>query len=251
MTSPQPLRLRDSNVNRMVAHAALTAMSFQCAGVTEEALAKGFYPARLAVPMERHRAHLSALQRELHALLMLPYAKRWQPGTWARIQYLERAIADMPMTIVDEDVAVNLVPDVAARHAEDNWLAGSGYSVVGPYMFLVSAVSWTGVSNSDTMASHGGWTEAGATNAPTYTGTRKTMAWSAASSRTKSLSAALNFSFTGAGTVKGCGMALGAGAVNTIDNTSGTLGSVGQFTGGDKVIGASGDALAVSYSIAL
>lgn len=65
--------------------------------------------------------------------------------------------------------------------------------------------------------------EAGNANAPTYSGTRKTCEWNAASGGSKALSAALSFAFTGSGTVKGAFLVFGTGALNTIDNTAGTL----------------------------
>jgi hypothetical protein len=117
-------------------------------------------------------------------------------------------------------------------------------------MGLISSVSYTAIAAGDTMASHTGWTEAGATNAPTYTAPRKTAAWSAASAGSKAMSAALSFAITSAGTVKGCFLVYGTGAVSTIDNTSGTLYSAGLFTGGDKVV-ANLDTLNISYTASL
>ena len=149
------------------------------------------------------------------------------------------------------DTIENVVTTVGKNLALDTFLAGSGYTVVGPYIGLISSVSYTtGPAAGDTMASHGGWTEAGATNAPTYTAPRKTAAWNAASAGSKALSAALSFAITGTGTVKGAFLVYGSGAVSTIDNTAGTLLSAGLFTGGDKAV-ANTDTLNVSYSLAL
>jgi len=149
-----------------------------------------------------------------------------------------------------EDTADNVVTTVGKNLALDTYLAGSGYTVTGPFMGLISSVSFTAVAAADTMASHGGWTEAGVTNAPTYTAPRKTAAWSAASAGSKALSAALSFAITGSGTIKGCFLAYGTGAVSTIDNTAGTLYSAGLFTGGDKVV-VNTDTVNVSYSTSL
>ena len=150
-----------------------------------------------------------------------------------------------------KDTIENVVTYVGKNLALDTYLAGSGYTVVGPFMGLISSVSYgAGPVIGDTMASHSGWTEAGATNAPTYTAPRKTCAWSAAASGSKSLSAALAFVFTGAGTVKGCFLVYGTGALSTIDNTAGTLYSAGLFTGGDKAV-VSTDTLNVSYTASL
>jgi hypothetical protein len=98
------------------------------------------------------------------------------------------------------------------------------------------------------MGSHGGWTEAGLANAPTYTAPRKTAAWSTASAGSKSLSAAASYAITSAGTVKGAFLVFGSGALSTIDNTGGTLYSAGTFSGGDKVVG-NGDTLSYSASL--
>jgi len=106
------------------------------------------------------------------------------------------------------------------------------------------------VAAADTMASHTGWLEAGGANAPTYTGNRKTAAWSAATAGAKALSAALAFAVTGTGTVKGAFVCYGTGAVATKDDTNGILWSAGTFSGGDKAV-VNGDTLNVSYSTSL
>lgn len=146
------------------------------------------------------------------------------------------------------DTFPNAVVTFGKNLTLDTVLAGSGYTVTGPYMGLIGATPT--VAATDTMASHSGWNEVGGANAPTYSGTRKTCAWSAASGGTKSLSSPLSFSMTGAGTVGGCFITLGSGALNTLDSTAGTLLSAGAFTGGNKDV-ASGDTLNVSYSLSL
>jgi len=148
-----------------------------------------------------------------------------------------------------KDTIKNLVTDVGKNYALDGFLQ-TAVTIVGPFMGLISSVGWSAVAAGNTMGSHAGWTEAGGANAPTYSGTRKTCAWSAASGGTKALSAALSFTFTGAGTVKGCFIVLSTGAVNTIDSTAGTLYSCGLFTGGDKTV-VSTDVLNVSYTASL
>lgn len=148
------------------------------------------------------------------------------------------------------DTAENVVTTVGKNLALDTYLAGAAYTVVGPFMGLISSTSFTAVAAADTMASHAGWLEAGNANAPTYTSPRKTAAWSAASAGSKALSSALVFAISGSGTVKGCFLVYGSGALSTIDNTAGTLYSAGLFTGGDKVV-ANGDTLNVSYSTSL
>ncbi|MBA7696190.1 hypothetical protein ES703_104833 [subsurface metagenome] len=149
------------------------------------------------------------------------------------------------------DTIENVVCTIGKNVALDTYLAGSGYTVTGPFMGLISSVDYgAGPVAADTMASHDGWKEAGATNAPTYTAPRKTCAWDAAAAGSKALSAALSFVFTGAGTVKGCFLVYFTGAVNTIDNTNGTLYSAGLFTGGDKTV-ADTDTLNITYTASL
>ena len=149
-----------------------------------------------------------------------------------------------------EDTFDNVVTTVGKNLAFNTFLNGSAYTVTGPYMGLISNTSFSAVSVNDTMTSHAGWLEAGNANAPTYSGTRNTCAWAAASGGAIALSASLTFTFTGAGTVTGAFIVYGAGAVNTIDNTSGTLWSAGQFTGGNKTV-ASTDQLVVSYTVSM
>jgi len=148
------------------------------------------------------------------------------------------------------DTIENVVTTVGKNLALDTYLAGAAYTVTGPFMGLISSVSFSAVAAADTMASHAGWLEAGNANAPTYTAPRKTCAWSAAAAGAKALSAALSFAITGTGTIKGAFIVYGTGAVNTIDNTAGTLYSAGLFSGGDKVV-SNGDTVNVSYSTSL
>lgn len=140
------------------------------------------------------------------------------------------------------DVFANTVVTVGKNSMLDNFLAGSAFTQTGPYMGLIGSSGYSAISAADTMASHGGWTEA-----TSYSGSRKTCAWSAASAGSKALSSALSFSVTGTDTYKGCFTVLGSGASATVSNTSGTLFSAGLFTGGDRSV-LNGDTVNVSYS---
>jgi hypothetical protein len=150
--------------------------------------------------------------------------------------------------VYHEEKFDNLLTTLGKNFLEDEALAGSSYTVVGPFMGLISSTSFSAVSASDTMASHAGWLEAGTTNAPTYAA-RLNVAWSAASGGTKSLSSALTFTFTGAGTVQGAFIAIGTGAVSTNLSTAGTLFSAGALGTAQPVI--SGNTLAMSYSVTI
>ena len=146
------------------------------------------------------------------------------------------------------DTIENHVCTIGMNLMLDTLLDGSAYTTVGPFMGLISDQSWSTTAVGDTMTSHAGWLEAGPTNAPDSDADRKTCVWNAASGGAIDLSAALSFTFIEAGTVKGCFIVTGTGAVNTHDSTAGTLFSAGVFTGGDKVV-ASTDVLNVSYTV--
>jgi hypothetical protein len=115
---------------------------------------------------------------------------------------------------------------------------------------VVMGLKGTGMAAvTDTQALHTGWLEVGLANAPTYSGNRKTPAFSSATSANPSVlltSAAAVFSITGTGTVAGAFINIGGSA--TIDNTSGILFSAGDFSGGSKTV-ASGDTINVTYSL--
>ncbi len=158
---------------------------------------------------------------------------------------LEAEMASFDREPVWEDTFDNSVMIPGKNDALDKYFAGSSYTAAF-YMGVISSVSYSAISTADTMASHAGWTEAGATNAPTYSqGARPTCAWSAASAGSKALSASLTFTIGSSGTLKGAFIT----TVSTKDGTTGTLFSAGLFSAGDKTVAAT-DSLAVSYSIA-
>lgn len=148
-----------------------------------------------------------------------------------------------------EDEFDNIVTTVGKNLALDTFLASSAYTVVGPYMGLINGSASSAVVG-DTMASHAAWLEVGLANAPTYSGSRKTVSWSAAAAGSKATSAAASYAITSSGTVGGCFLVFGSGALATIDNTAGTLYSAGAFTGGSKTV-SNGDTLNVTYTASL
>jgi hypothetical protein len=134
----------------------------------------------------------------------------------------------------------NLVTTVGKNLTMDTILGNSAAGAV------VMGLKGTGTADvADTQASHATWDEVGGTNAPTYTGTRKTPTFGAASGGVKTTSSAVVFAMTGSGTVAGCFINIGGSA--TKDDTTGTLFSAGDFTAGNKVV-TSGDTLSVTYA---
>jgi hypothetical protein len=129
---------------------------------------------------------------------------------------------------------------------------GTGLTITTVTGGTVTTTSGTRLS--DTMASHANWTEAGTTNAPTWStpasGARSAMSWSAASGGSKATSSAVSFTMSGAGTIQGAFIVLGSGAVTTNLSTAGTLFSAGAFSGGSQVV-SSGNVVTVSYSASI
>ena len=138
------------------------------------------------------------------------------------------------------DVIGNLVTTVGKNSTMDTML---GNVAVGAVVMGLKGTGTAVVAN--TQASHASWLEVGLANAPTYSGSRKTPVFSAASAGVKSTSTPVVFTMTGSGTIAGCFINLGGLA--TIDNTTGVLFSAGDFTAGSKPV-TSGDTLSVSYS---
>lgn len=163
---------------------------------------------------------------------------------------IQRPDANGVLRTISVDKFPNTVVTVGKNLMLDSALAGSAYTVTGPFVGLISSTSFTAISAADTMTSHAGWLEAGGANAPTYSGSRPTASWSAASAGAKALASAAVFNITGTGTIKGAFMTYGSGAVATVGNTGGTLFSAGLFTGGDRAV-ISGDVVNVSYSVSL
>ena len=142
------------------------------------------------------------------------------------------------------DVIENLTTNVGRASLNDAYLGNTAAGAV------VMGLKGTGTAAyADTQASHAGWLEVGGTNAPTYSGTRKTPAFSASTSANpavKSTSAAVVFSMTGSGTVAGA--FINVGGSSTIDSTTGVLFSAGDFTAGSKTV-TSGDTINVQYTL--
>jgi hypothetical protein len=136
----------------------------------------------------------------------------------------------------------NLVVTTGRDSMLDEFLAGSSYTAAF-YCSLVDGASTPTFAAGDTMASHAGWTE----NTSYTEATRPAPSWSASSGGTKSFSAAVTFTYTGAATIAGAFLTTNS----TKGGTTGTLYSAGAFTGGSQSITSSGGTLSVSYSTTL
>jgi hypothetical protein len=134
----------------------------------------------------------------------------------------------------------NLVTTVGKNDLLDKYLAGSAYT---PTLFVGLKGTGTAVVG-DTQASHAGWAELGAANAPAYSGTRKTPTFGAAAAGSKATTAVGSFTFTSSGTV--AGIFLNNGGTSAIDNTTGILYSAGDFGVAQPVI--STNVLTVTYT---
>mgnify|MGYP003346686129 FL=1 len=142
------------------------------------------------------------------------------------------------------DTIENLTTNVGRASMNDAYLGNTAAGAI------VMGLKGTGTAAyADTQSSHGTWNEVGGTNAPTYSGTRKTPTFSSsttANPAVKTTSAAVVFSMTGSGTVAGA--FINVGGSSTIDNTTGTLFSAGDFTAGSKTV-TSGDTINVTYTL--
>jgi hypothetical protein len=142
------------------------------------------------------------------------------------------------------DTFKNLTTNVGRANLMNSYFGNTGGGAI------VMGLKGTGTAAyADTQASHATWLEVGNANAPTYSGTRKTPVFSAATSANPSVlatSSAVTFSMTSSGTVAGA--FINVGGTSAIDNTTGVLFSAGDFTAGSKVV-ASGDTINVSYTL--
>jgi hypothetical protein len=138
----------------------------------------------------------------------------------------------------------NLTTNVGRQNMLNSYFGNVGGGAIVMGLMGTGSPAYT-----DTQASHAGWLEVGGVNAPAYSGTRKTPAFSAATSANPSVlttSAAVVFSMTSGGTVAGAFINIGGAAAQ--DNTTGTLFSAGDFTGGNKTV-SSGDTINVTYTL--
>jgi hypothetical protein len=147
----------------------------------------------------------------------------------------------------------NLVNAVGKELMLDTLLKGTSYTVVGPFLGLISGASPTFGTGSDTNTSHPGWTEfvnytvGGSAVRGTAVFASATSTGSTPSNVTTSAASPITYTITGGGgTVGGCFLVTGAGASSAQSNTGGVLYSAGAFT--TAKITTAGDTVAVTYS---
>jgi hypothetical protein len=151
-----------------------------------------------------------------------------------------------------EEEFPNLVNAVGKQLMLDTLLSGSGYTTVGPFLGLISGSTPTFLA-ADTMASHAGWTEfinytvGGSPVRGTAVFASATSSGLSPANITSKTATAITYTITGGGgTVGGCFLVTGAGAVSTQNDTSGTLYSAGAFA--TAKITTAGDTVSVTYS---
>ena len=152
-----------------------------------------------------------------------------------------------------EEEVPNLVVAIGKQLMLDTLLKGSSYSVVGPYLGLTK-VSLTPAAT-DTMttlvttnaAEFTNYTVGGSAVRGTAVFGSSTSSGSTPSNVTTSTASAITYTITGAGgTVYGCFLVTGSGAVSTQSSTAGTLYSEGNFSVAKAVT--AGDTVSVTYS---
>jgi hypothetical protein len=152
-----------------------------------------------------------------------------------------------------EEEFPNLVVAVGKQLMLDTLLRGSAYTVVGPFLGLTK-VSLTPAAT-DTMttlvttnaAEFINYTVGGSAVRGTAVFASSTSTGATPSNVTSSTATGITYTITGAGgTVYGCFLVLGTGAVNTQSNTGGTLYSEGNFSVAKTTT--AGDTVTVTYS---
>lgn len=151
-----------------------------------------------------------------------------------------------------EEEFPNLVVAVGKQLMLDTLLSGTSYTTVGPFLGLISGASPT-FAAADTMTSHSGWTEftaytvGGSAVRGTASFTSATSSGTTPSNVTTKTASAITYTITGGGgTVGGCFLVTGSGAVNTQSSTAGTLYSAGAFS--TAKVTTAGDTVSVTYS---
>jgi hypothetical protein len=146
----------------------------------------------------------------------------------------------------------NLVVAAGKQLMLDTLLKASSYAVTGPYLGLTNASLTPAATDTMTTLVGGGkeftnYTTTGGAVRGTASFASSTSTGSTPSNVTSSTASAITYTITGAGgTVYGCFLVLGTGAVNTQSSTAGTLYSEGNFSTAKTTT--AGDTVSVTYS---
>lgn len=152
-----------------------------------------------------------------------------------------------------EEEIPNLVVAVGKQLMLDTFLRTSGtYTTVGPFLGLTNATLTPAATDTMTTLVGGGkefinYTVGGSPVRGTAVFAASTSTGSTPSNVTTSAAAAITYTITGAGgTVYGCFLVTGSGAVSTQSSTAGTLYSEGNFS--VAKVTTAGDTVSVTYS---
>jgi len=151
-----------------------------------------------------------------------------------------------------EEKFPNLVVAVGKQLMLDTLLKGSSYSVVGPFLGLTNATLTPAATDTMTTLVGGGkeftnYTVGGSAVRGTAVFASATSSGTTPTNVTTSTAAAITYTITGAGgTVYGCFLVTGTGAVSTQSSTAGTLYSEGNFA--TAKVTTAGDTVSVTYS---
>lgn len=227
------------------------------ASIAEQLHAEGVYTAVCTGPIEARREEFCALRDEI----LERERDLLETASWGRKHLgLFTAMTDREAAeqlIRESRVLAQKRAQLAAIPTEEKWrdVAHNVVTTVGKNLICEGALSNTAQGTvamglksagtavaADTMASHASWTEI------TNFAARLAPSFSAASGGSKATSATVNFAFTSGSSVTVAGCFLVVAGSTTIGNTTGTLLSAGDFSGGNK-IASSGDTVQVTYSL--
>lgn len=249
----------NANIERGNARADAVAQLVKLGMINEDGTMKGVYKATCLSPRPDEELFYQVTRAKFFAEMGgarfgIDYLRRYEPGFGelpedimhmpARARVLLRILQNVEFVEKWSDEFKNVITTVGANEMLDKYFAGSSYTAA-----IVMGLKGAGTAViADTQASHASWSEVGLANAPVYTGNRPAPSWSAAATKSKAISSALNFAFTSGGTV--AGSFLNQGGSSTKDNTTGVLISAGDFTGGSKTV-VSSDQINVSWSVSV
>jgi hypothetical protein len=151
-----------------------------------------------------------------------------------------------------EEKFPNLVVAIGKQLMLDTLLKGSAYTVVGPFLGLTNATLTPAATDTMTTLVGGGkeftaYTVGGSAVRGTAVFGSATSTGTTPSNVTSSTATAITYTITGGGgTVYGCFLVTGSGAVSTQSSTAGTLYSEGNFSTAKATT--AGDTVSVTYS---